>query len=33
VQPQGEGVVLAELNQAFEQKLRQQLPALSHRVF
>jgi len=33
VQPEGEGVVLAELNQAHEQKLRQQLPALSHRVF
>jgi predicted amidohydrolase len=33
VQPEGEGVVLAELSQAREHMLRQQLPALSHRVF
>jgi predicted amidohydrolase len=33
VQPEGEGVVLAKLNQAREHTLRQQLPALSHRVF
>lgn len=32
VQPQGEGVVLAEFDAALQQQCRQQLPALEHRV-
>jgi predicted amidohydrolase len=33
VQPEGEGVVLAELDRARQATVRQQLPALQHRVF